>query len=81
MLNSIMVFTFSILEQKYSFWVNLNQKIKIVCLRWNWVSTLSTELEGICLNVLFLTKNNCFGQIWIGENENCLFLSWNLVHK
>ena len=35
MLNSMTIFTFSVLDQKCPFWENLFQIIKIVCLSWN----------------------------------------------
>ena len=37
---SVMMFTFSAFYQKYPFWVNLVQKVKIISLSWNLVSTL-----------------------------------------
>ena len=40
MLNSIMLFTFPVLDQKYPFWTNLIQKSKIVSLNWNLVTTI-----------------------------------------
>ena len=40
MQNSMVVFTFSVLDQKHTFWVNLFQKIKIVSLSWNLVPRL-----------------------------------------
>ena len=40
MLNSIMLFTFPVLDQKYPFWTNLIQKSKIVSLNWNLVTTV-----------------------------------------
>ena len=40
MYNSVMVFTFSLLDQKLLFWANLVQKIKIVSLSWNLVPRL-----------------------------------------
>ena len=44
MLNSVVMFRFSLLDQKYPFWTNLIQKGKIVRLRWN----LVPRLIGIC---------------------------------
>ena len=35
MLNSMVMFTLSVLDQKYNFWENLVQKIKMFCARWN----------------------------------------------
>ena len=40
MLNSIMMFTFPVLDQKYPFWTNFIQKSKIVSLNWNLVTTV-----------------------------------------
>ena len=41
MLNSLVMFNFSIVDWKYSFWDNLVQKFKILCLRWNFVHRLN----------------------------------------
>ena len=38
--NSMVVFTFSVLDWKYPSWANLVQKIKIISLTWNLVSWL-----------------------------------------
>ena len=38
MQNSFVVFTFSVFDQKHTFWANLVQKIKIVSLSWNLIS-------------------------------------------
>ena len=45
-----MVFTFSVLEQKNPFWVNLVKKIKIVSLSWNLVPRLIwiSEIQWRC---------------------------------
>ena len=40
MRNSMMMFTFSVFEHKYLFWVNLVQKFKIVCSKWNLIQRL-----------------------------------------
>ena len=40
MQNSMAVFTFSVLDQKYPFWPNLIQKVKIVLFRWNLIPRL-----------------------------------------
>ena len=61
MLNSMMLFTFSVLDRKY-LWANLVQNIKFVCLRWK----LAPRLIGIywnwwwCSKFLFLTRNILF---------------------
>ena len=65
MQNSMMVFTFSVLNQKNLFGVNLVHKIKIVSLSWNLVPRL-IRICGIqcwCSLLLFLTIN-VLGQIW-----------------
>ena len=41
--NSMVVFTFSILDCKYHFWANLVKKVKIVSLNWN----LAPTIKGI----------------------------------
>ena len=40
MQNSLVMFTFSVCDRKYPFWVNLVQKVKINSLSWNMVPTL-----------------------------------------
>ena len=35
MKNSMVMFNFSVFDQKYSFWENLDQKFKIICSKWN----------------------------------------------
>ena len=40
MQNSVVVFTFSVLDQKQPFWVNLVQKMKIISSSWNLEPTL-----------------------------------------
>ena len=42
--NPVLIFTFSVFDQKYSFWANLFQKVKNVSLNWN----LVTRAIGIC---------------------------------
>ena len=44
MQNSVVVFTFSVLDQKYPFWSNLFRKIIIVSLSWN----VEPKLIRIC---------------------------------
>ena len=40
MQNSMVIFTFSVFDRKYSFWANLVQKVKIISLSWNLLSRL-----------------------------------------
>ena len=40
MQNSMVIFTFSVCDRKYPFWVNLIQKVKINSLSWNMIPTL-----------------------------------------
>ena len=68
MQNSMVVFTFSILGQKYAFWANLVQKIKIVTLSWKLVPRLIQICRIQCL-FLFLTKNILFREIWSQNSE------------
>ena len=62
MQNYMVVFTFSVFNQKYSFWANLFKKIKIISLSWNWV----IRIVRICRSLrwfslfLFLTRSNLF---------------------
>ena len=74
-LNSMVMFIFSILDWKYPFWVNLAQKLKIVCLQWN----SNPRLIRICWVrwwrslFLFWTTNTLFAQIWGRKYQNFLF--------
>ena len=40
MQNSLAMYTLSVLDQKYPFWANFVQKVKIVSLSWNLVASL-----------------------------------------
>ena len=73
------MFTFSVLDQKNPFWVNLVKKIKIVSLSWNLVPRLIwiSEIQWWCSIVLFLTINIFRGQIWSKIFGNTL----NLIQK
>ena len=74
MQNPIMMATFSTFEWKYSFWVNLVSKFKVVCLKSNLVLTL-IRICGIqwrCSVFPFLTRNT--NLIKFGpRNQNCQF--------
>ena len=66
MLNLMMMFTLSILDQKHPFCVNFVQKFKFVCLEWNLVHRL-IQICGIWwrfLFFLFWTGNILFGINW-----------------
>ena len=71
MQNSIMLFTFFLLEWKYPFWANLVQKSKILILSWNSEPTLirTCRVQWWCSFVLFFIENTPFGQIW-SKNQN-----------
>ena len=69
MQNSMMIFTFSVFDQKHPFWVNFVQKIKIVTLSW----TLIPILVWIC-------KSQWWCSLWRFSTENT-FLGTNLVQK
>ena len=66
MQNSLVVFTFSVLDRKHCFWENLVQKIKIVSLSLNFVSRLIRicRTQRSCSPFLWYTGNTPFGQIW-----------------
>ena len=59
MLNSMAMFTFSILDQKYPIWVSLARNFKIYCLRWNLASILIRIcwIRCWCSNFLYWTEN------------------------
>ena len=66
MQNSMMTFTSSVFDQKYPFWENLFQKLKIVSLSWNLVPCLTQicRIQWWCSLLPFLTGNIFFGLIW-----------------
>ena len=55
MQNSMVVFTFSILDWKYSFWASLVQKIKFVNLSWNLVPRLSLKCAEFNGDIHFIS--------------------------
>ena len=66
MLNSMVIFTFSIFDCKYPVWANLVQKIKIISLSWNLVPTVIRicRIQWRCSLFSFSAGNTLFGQIW-----------------
>ena len=58
-LNSVVQFTFSVLEGKHPFWANLVQKIKIVSLSQNLIASLIRicRIQWHCSLVSFRTRN------------------------
>ena len=64
--NSMVVFTLSIFDQKYPFWANLVQKVKIISLSWNLVPTIiqTCRIQWWYSLFPFLIRNTLFGQIW-----------------
>ena len=69
--NSKVVFTFSVLNRKYTFWANLVQKIKIVSLNWNLVPRLIRiyNIQWWYHFFLFWSGNNLFGQVWSKKSK------------
>ena len=61
--NSMVVFTFSVLDWKHPFWVNSVQNIKIASLNWNVVSRLFwiCRIQELRSLFLLLTRNILFG--------------------
>ena len=62
----MVIFTFSVLDQKYSFWVNWVQQIKIASLSRNLIPRLNRirRSQWWCSLFLFQIGNTLFGQIW-----------------
>ena len=58
MQNSVVMFTFSALDQKKHFWANLSQKVIVLCLKWNLVTKLFRQcgIRWLCSFFCF-----CFG--------------------
>ena len=71
MLNSMIIFTFSVFDRKYPFWANLVQKVKIISLSWNLVPRLIRicKIQWWCSLFLFLTGNTLFGTIWSKKSK------------
>ena len=83
MQNSMVIFTFSVFDWKSTFWANLVQKIKIVCLSWNLVPTLirAFRIQWWYSLFLLLIGNPLFGQIWskklkLSVQGKTLYLNW-----
>ena len=84
MQNSMVVFTFSVLERKHHFWANLVQKIKIVSLRWKllprqiWYADMQISMVVFFRfrrKILFLGKfrtkiQNCLFKMKFGAQTN-----------
>ena len=81
MQNSMLVFTFSNLDQKFLFGVNLVRKIRIFSLIWNLVAGLIRICRIQCWFslFLFLTGNT----LWTGlvPKLRIVFWKWNLVPR
>ena len=69
--NSMVVFTFSGLNQKHFFWVNLVQKIKIVSLSWILVPRLIRicRIQLRCSLFLYQTMNTFFEELWSSKSK------------
>ena len=80
MQNSVVIFTFSIFDQKYHFRANLVQKINFVSLIWNFIlrPIQVHRIQWWCSLFLFMTGNTVFGQIW-SKKSKIVSLGWNLV--
>ena len=74
MQNLMVAFTYSFFDQRYQFWGNLVQKIKIICLKWKLVPRLIRicRLEWSCLLFLFYIKNIFLGKLG-AKNQNHQF--------
>ena len=66
MQNSLVGFAFAVLVQKYRFWENFVQKIKIVSLSWDLVLRLIPicRIQWGCSRFLVLILNTFFGHTW-----------------
>ena len=80
MQDSMVMFTFSVFDQKYPVWVNLVQKIKIVSLSRNLVPVLIwiCRSQWWCSLFSFLTENTFLGANFVHKIK-IVSLSWNLV--
>ena len=71
MQNSIVVFTFCVLDRKYPFWANLFQKIKIVSLSSNFVPRLIWIEKFKGLVHFFRSRPAIFVQKSIWHFDDC----------
>ena len=64
---SMVMFTFSVFHQKYLFWANFVQRIKIVTLSWNLLPRLIRiwTVHWWWWRFLFSNENTLFEQIWV----------------
>ena len=82
MQNSNVTFTFSVFDQKYRFWINLVQKVRIVSLSRNWTPMLIwiCKIQWWCSFFQFSTKNSFSGENLV-QKIKTVSLSWNLVPR
>ena len=68
---STVMFTFSVFDQKYPFWADLVQKVKIISWSWNSVPRLirMCRIHWWCSLFLFLIRNTLFEQIWSKKSK------------
>ena len=78
--NSIVVLTFLVFNQKCPFWVNLVQKVKIICLSWNLVPTLIQicKFQWRCSLFSFPIRNALFWKNLV-QNVKIVSLRLNLL--
>ena len=80
------MFISSIFDQKYAFWVNLVQKLEIVCLSWNLVPTLIQicKIQWWCSLFFFWPETSFLGKFG-PKNQNfqlrLKFGTYNTSHK
>ena len=81
MQNSVVVFSFSVLDRKNPFWANLVQKIKIVSLSWNLVPRLIRILEfnGDLHFFFFYWKHPFWANLV--QKFKIVCLNWNLLSR
>ena len=78
----MVVFSFSIFKRKYPFWSNLIQKIKIVSLSRNLVSTIIQVLQNSRMAFTFSVFNQKYSNwVYLVQNIKIFCLSLNLVPR
>ena len=80
MQSSMVMFTVSVFDQKYSFWVNLVQKNRIVNLSWNFVAILIwiCKIQWWCSLFPFSTEY-AFFLVNLVQKITIISLCWILV--
>ena len=75
MQNSVVIFTFTVLDWKYPFWANWVQKVKIISSSWNFVPTLLRicKIQRRCSLFFVLNHKGAFFDKFGPKRQNYQF--------